>query len=325
MLPPALDWRSAPKPPAGIDLNKFAARLLAPPANDQLPRLNALVVVEGFNDCLALHRAVRAPAFVLGGGYAVADAMRPELRYLADLAQAGLLPRTLVVFTDPDWQGRMFRTYLEDLFHPWTGAAAGAADGPGPGSAEPAGAGSAASAGAAGRGRRAAGAAAGGAAAGAVAGDASAPPPVGQQQDPGRRRAVSPEGGLVVRHAFLSVELGTSEEDSGRHEAGNVGVEHASPAAIQACLRRARPGFGPSRSDFTSERLQADGLVGSWSDKEKVAGPKLRRVRFCRALGIDEVGNGKALAKVLNRFFSAQEYAAALAAAEAGLQPGQQA
>lgn len=34
---------------------------MAPPRDESLPSLDALVVVEGFNDCLALHKAVRAP------------------------------------------------------------------------------------------------------------------------------------------------------------------------------------------------------------------------------------------------------------------------
>lgn len=55
-----------------------------------------------------------------------------------------------------------------------------------------------------------------------------------------------------------------------RHEAGNVGVEHAAPDTIRTCLRRARPGFGPGRTEFTAEGLQADGLIGVWNDKTKV-------------------------------------------------------
>ena len=51
---------------------------------------------------------------------------------------------------------------------------------------------------------------------------------------------------------------------------GHVGVEHASPDTIRACLTRARPGFGTSRKEFNVEELKADGLVGSWDDKAQV-------------------------------------------------------
>ncbi|PNH10870.1 Serine/threonine-protein phosphatase 4 regulatory subunit 4 [Tetrabaena socialis] len=289
-----LDWSRAPPLPAGVNRPDFCKRLMAPPRDDTLPRMDALVVVEGFNDCLALHRAVRAPVFVLGGGYAVAEEMRPELRYLVALAAEGLLPRRLVVFTDPDWQGRNFRTYLDDLFRPSQAAAGGKAAGGG----QP---GRAAAAGAAGLHLRLIKGVDGAAGAAAVAGR-NRPPPAE----------------VVVRHAFLRVELGTSADSNRNHEAGNVGVEHATPDAVRTCLRRARPGFGVGRTEFSLEELRAAGLVGSWDDKALVAGPQLRRSRFCAALGIDVVGTGKALLNLLNRFFSREDYEMALRQAVAG-------
>ncbi|KAG2451342.1 hypothetical protein HYH02_003946 [Chlamydomonas schloesseri] len=321
-----VDWASAPPPPAAVDLKGLASRLMAPPRDESLPGLDALVVVEGFNDCLALHRAVRAPVYVMGGGGALADAMSPELRYLWQLASAGVLPRQLVVFTDPDWQGRTYRTLLDDELRVAAGKAAVAA------------AKAAAKVGA-GTGKGAAGAAAakGPVVGGSVGADAAVLRPgarrllkpaaaAGQGSEAKQETALpaaapaaaasAPGGEVVVRHAFLRVELATSEVDSGRHEAGNVGVEHATPDVIRSCLRRARPGFGPGRSEFTAEGLQADGLIGVWNDKAKVAGPGLRRGRFCRALGIDEVGSGKALANLLNRYFTRDDYAAALEACQ---------
>eukprot|EP00198_Chlamydomonas_reinhardtii_P013054 XP_001702391.1 predicted protein [Chlamydomonas reinhardtii] len=306
---------------------------MAPPRDESLPSLDALVVVEGFNDCLALHKAVRAPVYVMGGGGVLADAMRPELRYLGQLAGAGVLPRQLVVFTDPDWQGRTYRTLLEDELRVVAEQAEKAA--------------------AKAKAKAEAGAG-GGKGAGGVVGAAAATsgPVVGGAGQaavlrPGARRLLKPaaaaapaaevkqeakqetaavtataapaaiaSAGVTVRHAFLRVELATSEAESRRHEAGNVGVEHAAPDTIRTCLRRARPGFGPGRTEFTAEGLQADGLIGVWNDKTKVAGPGLRRGRFCRALGIDEVGSGKALANLLNRYFSRADYAAALEACE---------
>ncbi|KAG2445690.1 hypothetical protein HXX76_000298 [Chlamydomonas incerta] len=301
---------------------------MAPPRDEALPGLDALVVVEGFNDCLALHRAVRAPVYVMGGGGALADSMRPELRYLGTLAAAGVLPRQLVVFTDPDWQGRTFRTMLDDELRVAAEKAAAAAA----------------------KARAKAGAATGAAGAAGVAAAAkgSAVGGVGEAAvlRPGARRQLKPataavtgveakqevsaaapaagiDGEVVVRHAFLRVELATSEAERGWHEAGNVGVEHATADTIRSCLRRARPGFGPGRTEFTAEGLQADGLIGVWNDKTKVAGPGLRRGRFCRALGIDEVGSGKALANLLNRYFSQADYAAALEACQLQQAAGQ--
>ncbi|EFJ50926.1 hypothetical protein VOLCADRAFT_88347 [Volvox carteri f. nagariensis] len=221
--------------------------------------LDALIIVEGFNDCIAVHRSVRSPVYVLSGGYALAEEMKPELRYVAGLAASGQLPSQVVVFTDPDWQGRMFRTYLDDIFRQ---PALPAAD---------------------------------------QSLVAAAP-----------LKGMKPGKGLIVRHAFLRVEQGTSEVASRYHDAGNVGVEHASPEVIRTSLVRARPGFLPGRTEFSVEQLRADGLIGSWDDKQQVAGPQLRRGRFCRALGIDEVGTGKGLVNLLNRFFTREEYEAAL-------------
>lgn len=44
------------------------------------------------------------------------------------------------------------------------------------------------------------------------------------------------------------------------HEAGNVGVEHAPPAAIQTALRKARQGSA-QRAEFTRDMLVQMGLV----------------------------------------------------------------
>ncbi len=58
----------------------------------------------------------------------------------------------------------------------------------------------------------------------------------------------------------------------------------------------------------------------AWTEQ----GPGLMRARFCRALGIDEVGNGKALTNVLNRYFSRADYAAALKTCQLPQGKGQQ-
>lgn len=167
----------------------------------------------------------------MGGGGVLADAMRPELRYLGQLAGAGVLPRQLVVFTDPDWQGRTYRTLLEDELRVVAEQAEKAA--------------------AKAKAKAEAGAG-GGKGAGGVVGAAAATsgPVVGGAGQaavlrPGARRLLKPaaaaapaaevkqeakqetaavtataapaaiaSAGVTVRHAFLRVELATSEAES---------------------------------------------------------------------------------------------------------------
>ncbi len=143
--------------------------------------------------------------YILKGGLALAEEMKPELHYLMQLVACGMLPRQVVVLTDPDWQGRQFRTYLDDLLKPQQQAqqqqqqqqqqrgGMGArgqlvAGGSGPEAQRvlrPRAAGVKARAGEAG--------------AGGVDGEGG---------------AIRGDGGPVLRHAFLRVELGTSLEDS---------------------------------------------------------------------------------------------------------------
>jgi hypothetical protein len=52
------------------------------------------------------------------------------------------------------------------------------------------------------------------------------------------------------------------------HEAGDVGVEAAAPAAIVAALRAARPAFPPDRREFTVAELQQLGLVNTFDAKQ---------------------------------------------------------
>ncbi len=53
-------------------------------------------------------------------------------------------------------------------------------------------------------------------------------------------------------------------------------------------------------------------------------GPKLRRIRYCAALGLDNVGTGKGLLNLLNRFFTREEHEEALRQAQEEPLGGQQ-
>lgn len=120
--------------------------------------------------------------------------------------------------------------------------------------------------------------------------------------------------GSAVKHAFVSPELATSTVADDRHEEGNVGVEHAPPEAIRAALAGARQSHGPGRKEFSVEQLMELGLANSFDSRE-VVGAKLQRALLCRELGVGEAG-GAALTKLLNRYFSREQFNAALSAAK---------
>ncbi|KXZ47380.1 hypothetical protein GPECTOR_35g818 [Gonium pectorale] len=142
----------------------------------------------------------------------------------------------------------------------------------------------------------------------------TASPPSGLAGKPGSSGGLGAPSRLTGNGPVAAAK--TPLTTAGYHEAGNVGLEHAAPDTVRSCLTRARRRFGTERREFSLEELQEAGLVGAWNDKQKVRGSQLRRNRFCRALGIDEVGTGKALLNLLNRFFTREEFREALRAAE---------
>ncbi len=81
-----------------------------------------------------------------------------------------------------------------------------------------------------------------------------------------QRSAARMEYGQALPYPAM---LAVARASRRNHAAGNVGVEHATPDAIRACLKGARPADA-ARKHFSLERLQADGLVGSWSDTKAV-------------------------------------------------------
>ena len=106
------------------------------------------------------------------------------------------------------------------------------------------------------------------------------PDPAGEQI---RRRVEAMVG--PCRHAHLTRAECTRD--------GDIGVEHASPAAVRAALARARPGTATARTEFHTADLWAHGLTGP--------GSRARRVALGQALGIG-YGNARQLLRRLNRY-----------------------
>ena len=92
----------------------------------------------------------------------------------------------------------------------------------------------------------------------------------------------------------------------------DVGVEHASPAALQAAVASARPSQ-PQRKEFSREDLERAGLTCDFDQPPLAgAGAKAKREVVCDALGIGRC-DGKQLLKQLNVYgFTRQEFEAAL-------------
>eukprot|EP00873_Tetraselmis_striata_P037569 jgi/Tetstr1/457833/TSEL_044378.t1 len=116
---------------------------------------------------------------------------------------------------------------------------------------------------------------------------------------------------------FVPVSLCSAVEGTKWHEAGSVGVENASPAAIRAAFKRARAGQ-EGREEFTMDELVAWGLVGRMGDTQEesqrwlaLGGIATRRRLFAEALGLHDAA-GATVLKYLNRYFRRDEVMAAL-------------
>lgn len=92
-----------------------------------------------------------------------------------------------------------------------------------------------------------------------------------------------------VKHAFIKRKEGVPSEAH-----GSLGVEHASPAVIQAALRQLYTQTTTPIAEFSQRDLQQAGLVGQ-ADSRK------RRERLGQILGIG-YGNAKQLVHRLNMF-----------------------
>jgi 5S rRNA maturation endonuclease (ribonuclease M5) len=133
----------------------------------------------------------------------------------------------------------------------------------------------------------------------------------------GRQARAALDAGLGgwCAHAFVPADAALGAAASGRHAAGNVGVEHAAPAALRAALDAARPGDAARRA-FARAELQAARLVAEGAGE--AGGVARRRHLVAARLGLGAC-NGKQLLACLNRYFSRAEFEAALAWAEAAL------
>jgi 5S rRNA maturation endonuclease (ribonuclease M5) len=124
-------------------------------------------------------------------------------------------------------------------------------------------------------------------------------------------------------HAFIGAHESVAREATKWHEAGNVGVEHATPTAVRRALfgaRRAHCGGknkGVTRDAFNREHLEKCGLCGplgasapdaKWS---KYGGVAHRRRLVGEFLGVGDC-DAKQLTRQLNLFFSFEEFQAAV-------------
>jgi len=135
------------------------------------PQLQSLVVVEGYNDKLAVVRAVHAEVFVLGGAMHAKDA-----RAVQQLQAKAARHPDVILLLDPDPAGRQGRALLEAALGP------------------------------------------------------------------------------ACRHAFVPGAAATATAVTRQHLAGNLGVEHCAPAAIQQALLSALPA-DPKRQEFSRDDL----------------------------------------------------------------------
>lgn len=142
-----------------------------------------------------------------------------------------------------------------------------------------------------------------------------------------------------VWHAFVPAPVALAAEAVGFKEAGNVGVEHATPGTLRRVLSRRRRSE-PGRKEFSREELQELGLIAVVQEKVSFLGgataatfgclPSFlslqsgkvtqRRSLVCDCLGLGAC-DGKQLLRQLNSYgFGRDDLDAALEWAEAQLQ-----
>ena len=120
--------------------------------------------------------------------------------------------------------------------------------------------------------------------------------------------------GVSLYHAFIPVPLATAEKHTRHKAAGDIGVEHATPAVIAASLARATR-HSPGRSEFFAAELAADGLTAAF-DAGGSARTGARRAVAAAALGLGSV-TGVQLLRLLNECgVSRPDYEGAVRAAD---------
>lgn len=109
-----------------------------------------------------------------------------------------------------------------------------------------------------------------------------------------------------LHHAFLPEAAATALTATGFKEAGNIGVEHASPLAIRAALDNVVYSFGPDRKVFSREQLIKLNLMNGLQ-KQVTRNVGLRRRLVCALLGVGDC-DGSQLVAVLNRWFTVEQF-----------------
>jgi 5S rRNA maturation endonuclease (ribonuclease M5) len=135
-------------------------------------------------------------------------------------------------------------------------------------------------------------------------------------------------------HAFVPEASAMASAAGAVHGVGNRGIEHAVPEVLVTAIRLAAPAHERGRAAWDLDRLQALRLArpfdgGAAAQGERLqqgaaAGtggggggdePRERRRRLCTLLGLGKC-NGAQLAAALNKYFSEERVAAALAAVD---------
>jgi 5S rRNA maturation endonuclease (ribonuclease M5) len=120
-----------------------------------------------------------------------------------------------------------------------------------------------------------------------------------------------------LHHAFVPEQQGTSDTDGPVHAAGNRGIEHVVPVGVQQALAVAAPSWPRDRAVWGLADLQRLGLANAFDAGHEgvVRGPggaAARRRQLCALLGLGRCSAAQ-LVTALNRFFSEEQLAAALA------------
>ena len=149
------------------------------------------------------------------------------------------------------------------------------------------------------------------------------------------RALASTSPSLPIYHAFIPLREATAASDVRQKVAGNVGVEHASPAVLAAALRGARksrpqaaapslngaPPPSATTGPFTAADLAARGLTAAF-DAGEGGGSGLstsaRRSAVCALLGIGPCTGAQLLTALNGWGFQVADLEAALAEVEKG-------
>lgn len=109
-----------------------------------------------------------------------------------------------------------------------------------------------------------------------------------------------------LHHAFIPADQARSYHATTHHDVGNLGVEHAPPAAIADALGWVRFSYGGAREAFSFQDLVDWGLANEAVGPARDPMAPVCRAAVCSALGLGECSGSQLLA-ALNRYFSVEE------------------